>query len=421
MRTYPLSSIISSITKSSITSLTSLIILNNLTVFVATQTVYAQKSEQDPPPSPTPAIGYTVTGDPITFPIRAFDTIRIQVFNGREFSGDYTVQKDGTITLPKLGLLPLSGMNQAQAEAKLRQRLIERKQLVNPNVVVTMVARKAREVIISGEVKTRGRIPLRENPHLSDVVDRADPTDNADLTRVSLKDKTGVERGPINYQRFLAGLEGTEQTNPKLREGDIILVPPQILQEGRYKITGEIKDPKAFYIVTKGLTAAQAVQTAGGLADLADKEKIVVRRNAATLPVPYRDITEKGMVDKDITLKNGDEIFIPKRERPLSYSVTGAIQASTTLFPLRDKTTARAAVLEARPAEGAKLDKVKLIRPGESDMILNIKKGQGDDIFLQDGDILDVPAPSRRQQTDIINTLSQTLGLYYVIYQIRKK
>jgi protein involved in polysaccharide export with SLBB domain len=388
----------------------------SLLALLVTQTTHAQKGDIDPPTQP---IGATVIGDAVTFPIRAFDSVYISVTNGPEFTKQYTVQQDGTITIGKLGKIPLSGMNQAQAQNKIKQRLIERKQLTNPVVVVTLLTRKAREVIISGEVKKRGRVPLREGGRLGDAIDAADPTENADLTRVSLVDKKDVERGPINYQEFLSGTGTAAKSNPILHDGDTVLIRPQIVQEGRFKITGEIKEPKPFYAVLKSLTVTQAIQSANGLTELADKEKIIVRRGAESIPVPYRDVVEKSMLGKDVILKNGDEIFIPRRERALSYSVSGAIQASSTLFPLRDNTSVRTAVLEARPAENAKLDKVRLIRTGESDMFINIKKGQGDDIILQDGDKIEVPFERRSNRPDFLNTATQLLSTYWLLRQIQ--
>jgi protein involved in polysaccharide export with SLBB domain len=386
-----------------------------LTTLLATQTVYAQKAETEPPAPLT----NTIMGDPLIFPIRVYDTVRIKVVNGVEFSGDFNVGQDGTIWINKLGKISLVGATLTGAQNRIINRLKEKKQLVKPVVGVTIVGRKAREVSVSGEVKKRGSVPLRESSRLSYVIDLADPTENADLTRVSLVGKNDVERGPINYQGFLDGTIDSSKSNPKLQEGDVILIRPLIVQEGRLKITGEVKDPKPFYVVTKSLTATQALQSAGGLGDLADKEKIIVRRNGQEIPVPYKDIVEKSMLSKDVLLKNGDEIFIPRRERQLSYSVTGAVEAQTTLYPLREKSTALAAVLEARPREGAKLDKVKLIRIGESPIIINIKKGQGDDIFLKDGDILTVPDPDRRGRTDIINSIAQFASLYWTVRQIQ--
>jgi protein involved in polysaccharide export with SLBB domain len=386
-----------------------------LTTLVATQSAQAQKAETEPPAPLT----NTVMGDPLTFPIRVFDTVRIKVVNGLEFSGDFNVGQDGTIWINKLGKIVLSNATLTAAQNRIINRLKEKKQLVKPVVSVTIVGRKAREVIVSGEVKKRGSVPLREGSRLGYVIDLADPTENADLTRVSLVGKNDVERGPINYQGFLDGTVDLAKSNPKLQEGDVVLIRPLIVQEGRLKITGEVKDPKPFYVVTKSLTATQALQSAGGLGDLADKEKIIVRRNGQEIPVPYRDIVEKSMLSKDVILKNGDEIFIPKRERQLSYTVSGAVDAPNTLYPLREKSTALAAVLEARPREGAKLDKVRLIRIGESPIMIDIKKGQGDDIFLQDGDILTVPDPDRRGRTDIFNTIAQVAGFYLTIRQIQ--
>jgi protein involved in polysaccharide export with SLBB domain len=386
-----------------------------LVALTATPSVQAQKADTEPPAPLT----NTVMGDPLTFPIRLFDTVRIKVVNGPDFSGDFNVGQDGTIWISKLGKITLTGTTMTGAQNRIINRLKEKKQLVKPIVGITIIGRKAREVSVSGEVKRRGTLPLREGSRLGYVIDLADPTENADLTHVSIVGKNDLERGPINYQGFLDGTVDSAKSNPKLQEGDVVLIRPLIVQEGRLKITGEVKDPKPFYVVTKSLTATQALQSAGGLTEFADREKIIVRRAGQELPVPYRDIVEKSMLSKDVPLKNGDEIFIPKRERQLSYTVSGAVDAPNTIYQLREKSTAFAAVMEARPREGAKLNKVKLSRTGESPLTINIEKGQGDDIILKDGDILTVPAPDRRGKTDIFNTLAQVAGFYITLRQVQ--
>lgn len=74
----------------------------------------------------------------IALPLSPGDRIKVSIPEGDHFNGVYAVNLDGTISIPYLKSLPVSGLEPAQVEQVLTQSLIE-KGLFNPSFVQTSV------------------------------------------------------------------------------------------------------------------------------------------------------------------------------------------------------------------------------------------------------------------------------------------
>src|SRR5688500_9551618 len=73
---------------------------------------------QDQPPAPA-------TNDPISGPIRVADTIRVVVagVEGQNLGGEFKIEQDGSVTLPRLGSFKALTRMPADVAADIKKRI----------------------------------------------------------------------------------------------------------------------------------------------------------------------------------------------------------------------------------------------------------------------------------------------------------
>jgi polysaccharide export outer membrane protein len=145
------------------------------------------------------------------------DSVRITVWRKPEFSGDYVVAPDGTITHPLFRSVKVAGLPYAKAEANLRTFLSQFED--NPQFVMEPLIR----IAVSGEVTRPIVFAGRPETTVGEAIARAGgPTANAANNRVRL-----IRMTPSGQQtQFRINLQdpkGSEGTTA-LRSGDQIVI-----------------------------------------------------------------------------------------------------------------------------------------------------------------------------------------------------
>jgi protein involved in polysaccharide export with SLBB domain len=383
----------------------------------------AQQNPVGPTGSQTP-LGQVVQ-DPITEPIRKNDILRVTVVGEPLYTGagEFKVSDDGTIELPRVGQVRVEGNSTIKAASFIEQRLKSGKYLKNPNVVVQIYARKAREVSLNGAIGLQGRRVLRDGTRLSDMLEDAVPAQLADLENIEiLRGKATLK---INYKKFRNGQDSSESSNPFLEDGDRIFVRLGEPTEGTVKIIGEVKDiTKSTIQITSGTMLSQVISIAGGLSELGDRKNVYLMRGGLRIVVPYEEIAA-GVADKDIKLQDKDEIYIPRLEKPRQYIVNGGVERKGA-FPLVGKITVLQAVATAGPLEGAKRKEVELVRASPDGKYpdkarkINLEKPSEAALELQDGDVIRIPEPSRGNKFDLNQVLSAVGSMIWISSLIRR-
>lgn len=101
----------------------------------------------------------------------------------------------------------------------------------------------------------------------------------------------------------------------KYVKGDpVVTVVVAQVNSQRYYVLGEVMHPGVFPLLP-GLTALQAISTAGGFTQFANEKKIYILREsngqAQKLPFNYKDVVQGKDLRQNIELKPGDTIVIP--------------------------------------------------------------------------------------------------------------
>lgn len=146
------------------------------------------------------------------------------------------------------------------------------------------------------------------------------------------------------------------------------------------------------------ITAMQAISAAGGLAESADVEKIIVRRgdasgNMSVLTVPAKEIL-RGEKVADIRLEPFDTVVVPKA-KPISVLGTAKKPGQFYTSPEIPLTVSRVIALAGGVERPNSLSKIRVLRGEESfkvDIQELLEDGTGSgDMLLEPGDIVYVP------------------------------
>jgi polysaccharide export outer membrane protein len=146
------------------------------------------------------------------------DSVRIVVWRKPEFSGDFVVAPDGTITHPLFRAVTVAGVPFATAEANVRRFLSRFEE--NPEFVMEPLVR----VAVSGEVGRPALYAMRPETTIGEAVARAGGVREEgapDHVRLLRLDPSGRQQ-PIRIN--LNDPDGGSGTMP-VRSGDQIIVP----------------------------------------------------------------------------------------------------------------------------------------------------------------------------------------------------
>ena len=244
-------------------------------------------------PVPAPLDG-DPSGDLIIGP---GDLLSIEIFGFDELSRKVRVMRDGTVTLPLMGTLSLTGLSLQVAEQRIANLLTEGQFVSDPQVAIYLEEVVSRAITVQGGVASPGIYPLRGRRTLLEMLGEAGGLvagERAPGMIVILRDnKQGLrDRIDVDAERLMS-LEDLA-LNIELEPGDIIMVPqPRLV---RIYVAGEVASPGPVeFLISEGLTIFQAITAAGGPTDRANLSKVFVNRQLGD-----GTIKRCGINDKDI-------------------------------------------------------------------------------------------------------------------------
>ena len=190
----------------------------------------------------------------------AGDSIRIQVFQNPDLTLETRILETGSVTYPLIGSAKLAGLTIPEAEKLIAQALKTGGFVQLPQVTVTLVQARRKQVSVLGSVGRPGQFPLESaNTRLSDILALAggvSPT-GSDIVIV-----TGTRDGkPMRQEVDVATtyLDGKNINDMFLAGGDVVYVHRAPV----FYVYGEAQRPGSFRL-ERNMTVLQALVTAGG-------------------------------------------------------------------------------------------------------------------------------------------------------------
>ena len=241
--------------------------------------IAALLTQQAPAPVPAPAPGAPAAVDAAAlgkYQIGPQDLLKITVLDELELSQSYRVDSDGYISFPYINRVKAAGVTLTDIQEKIRADLISGGFLKNPQVRVEIESYKSQSVMVSGEVRTPGKITMTGAMTVLEALAAAgSPTSTAssELTIAHAK-KPGAEASDADITRVnWKDLNLGKGTDVAIQDGDLINVP----KAQTFFITGQIRNSGSF-VLEPGTTVQQAIAMAGGLTDRGSDRRINASR-----------------------------------------------------------------------------------------------------------------------------------------------
>lgn len=191
----------------------------------------------------------------------AGDTIRITVFQNPDLSLEARLSERGTIAYPLLGEIALAGRTPLEAGAYLARELRGGDFLRDPQVSVSLVQLRSRQVAVLGEVARPGRYALEDgSTRLTDLLALAGGIAPGGGDEVVVTGRRGGEALALRVDVPAMMRSGERSADPELQPGDTIYVPRAPV----FYVGGEVQRAGA-YRLEPGLRVMNALSLGGGL------------------------------------------------------------------------------------------------------------------------------------------------------------
>ncbi len=248
---------------------------------------------------------------PARYTLGPQDQLKITVFDEPDLSNIYRVDSDGFITFPMINRVAASGLTPSELQDRIRTMLASG-YIRNPQVRVEVEGYKSQSVIVGGEVRSPGKIPMTGTMSLIEALAAAgSPTSSASSEVTVSRQKKGpngvvtnendVEIIRVNLKEIQLGRAGRDI---QLQDGDIINVP----KAQTLYLTGYVRNPGAI-VYEPGMTVQQAIALAGGLSDRGSDRRIKADRIMPDGKVAEVSLRLEDKVQPNDTIKVPAKIF----------------------------------------------------------------------------------------------------------------
>ncbi|MGV0960284.1 MAG: SLBB domain-containing protein [Limnohabitans sp.] len=273
------------------------------------------------------------------------DEVRIQIWGAVDYAGNQTLDRNGQISLPKIGTIGLHGVQVKDLETVLRKQV----GTVFTNVTVTASLGKLRgiTVYVVGQAQQPGTYNLNSLSTLVNAVFASGgPSANGSMRSIELK-RNGKTVTTLDLYDFIS--KGDKSKDAALQPGDVIMIPPA---GPRMALTGAT-DHSAIYELKPAATVQDILALGGGVPALTSVHKALVESIGTDLKAP-RQVQDIALDAKGLgrPLKDGDVVTLLAISPAFANAVT---LQGTVAQPLRHKWQAGMRVSDLIPDRDALL------------------------------------------------------------------
>jgi polysaccharide export outer membrane protein len=246
------------------------------------------------------------------------DVLRISVWGNPDLTVEIPVRPDGMISVPLVGDVRAAGLKPEELKTLLETDL--KKYIKEPTVSVVVTAVNSFKVFVLGEgvsgaattgttaagATPSGAVTLRRNTTLLQLLAQLGSLQNVDLNNSYIL-RNGQKLN-VDFYKLVA--KGNVSQDIRLKPNDIIFLPDNF--DKRIKVVGAVKNPGIIQY-TEGITALDAILSAGGFTEFANQNNVIVVRKEGNevknIEVNLKDVIN-GDIDKNLLLKPGDLVTV---------------------------------------------------------------------------------------------------------------
>ena len=198
------------------------------------------------------------------------DELVVRVWGQVNMDLSLTVDRAGSVFIPQVGNVIVSGLQFQQLQGFLRAQL--ERVFRNFDLNVNMGQLRSVEIFVVGQVRRPGTYTVSSLSTLINALFASGgPSAQGSMRHIQLKRSAQVA---TEFDLYDLLLKGDKSKDLRLLPGDVVYVPPAGPQVA---LAGSVKNP-AIYELNGAATAGEVIQMAGGLSAVADAQRATLER-----------------------------------------------------------------------------------------------------------------------------------------------
>lgn len=244
------------------------------------------------------------------------DILLLQLFGKQNSSEELIVGRDGSVNLPEIGPVNVSGLSVSQASDVIANKV--REAMIGVDAAITMGKLRTINIFVAGEAKTPGMFAVSALTTVTQSLYLAGGvSDIGSLRDIQVK-RGGATVGRFDLYDLL--LRGDSSGDIQLQHGDVVFVAPM---KATVQVTGEIKRA-AIYEVKSGETIDSLLSMAGGTKAGAYPQSVVLERYNSNNLRDLLNLDLTNAVNRQMALRDGDLLRIAETSPRIENVVTVA-------------------------------------------------------------------------------------------------
>lgn len=267
------------------------------------------------------------SSSPMPAPIAAGDFLDVSEYHTPEFHSAVRVSAAGLVTLPMIGEVSVSGMDERAAARSIEAALVSKGILLHPLVSVLVTTYAGQDVSVLGEVTRPGVYPYTYHHRLLDLISAASGlSPNAGRLVNIFHQGDAKTAHPVVLDP--SGTDTASDHNPELSPGDTV----QVSRAGLVYVVGDVVRPGGFAVdPVQGLTVVQALSLAWGASQNASAKAVLIReqKDGRTMTTLNLKRMLRGR-DPDVPVQDRDILYVPDSvaKNLLNRTMESAIQST---------------------------------------------------------------------------------------------
>jgi polysaccharide export outer membrane protein len=235
----------------------------------------------------------------------AGDSIRVTVFQNPDLTTETRISERGTIVFPLIGEVALAGQTPTEGGVRIAAQLKDGNYIKNPQVSLSVIQVRSRQVSVLGQVGRPGRYALDDlNSKLTDILALAGGISPGghDVATVMIARGGQIKKLEIDVARMYRS--GDLSQNVEVESGDTIYVQRAPV----FYIYGEVQRSGA-YRLEPDMVVMHALSLGGGLTPRGTDRGLKINRRTPDGSVRKLDAKLTDRVQPDDVIYVGESLF----------------------------------------------------------------------------------------------------------------
>jgi polysaccharide export outer membrane protein len=232
------------------------------------------------------------------------DEVIIRAWGGANIDYRAVIDRNGIISIPAVGTIPLSGIKASQAERVIRNAI--GKSFSNVQVSVTPGQIRAIRVYVVGQAQKPGAYTVSSlSTLITAIFATGGPSATGSMRNIELK-RAGKTVTNVDLYSFIA--KGDKKEDVQLQEGDTIVFPPIF---GQVAIIGAVETPAIYELKNDSESIGSLISLIGGLPVTSDPQTATLQRLDPTAkPAAIQQSVALDQSGQQMVWKRGDILTV---------------------------------------------------------------------------------------------------------------